>query len=72
MAAHYHIEVRPLTPEEGGGYLAWVPDLPGCASDGATPGEAIANASLAIEEWIAEAGTLGRPIPVPSRRTAKA
>jgi len=63
----YQIEVRPLTPEEGGGYLAWVPDLPGCMSDGNTPSEAVANAQQAIIEWIEEANRLGEPIPEPMR-----
>jgi len=40
-----HIQVEPLPPDEGGGFVAWVPDLPGCMSDGATPAEAIANAT---------------------------
>jgi hypothetical protein len=37
----YEIRVKPLPPDEGGGFLAWVPDLPGCMSDGRTPIEAI-------------------------------
>lgn len=62
----YPIEVRALLPDEGGGYLAWVPDLPGCMSDGATKAEAIANARQAIGEWIEEAERLGRRIPQPT------
>jgi hypothetical protein len=30
----YPIIIRPLTAEDGGGYLAEVPDLPGCMRDG--------------------------------------
>ncbi len=30
----YHIKLRPLTGEEGGGWLAEIPSLPGCTSDG--------------------------------------
>ena len=33
----YSVLVEALTPEEGGGYAATVPDLPGCMSDGETP-----------------------------------
>jgi hypothetical protein len=29
MDTSYQIMVRALPPEDGGGYLAWVPDLPG-------------------------------------------
>ena len=37
------IVVEPLPIEEGGGFLATAPDLPGCMSDGATPEEAVSN-----------------------------
>lgn len=63
----YQIEVRPIPASEGGGYLAWVPDLPGCMSDGKTPADAIANVHDAIREWIEEADSLGQPIPQPSK-----
>ncbi len=33
----YPFEMRPLTEEEGGGWLIIFPDLPGCMSDGETP-----------------------------------
>jgi antitoxin HicB len=62
----YHIEVRALSIEEGGGYLASVPDLPGCMSDGATPDEARAHARAAISEWLAAAKAMGRAAPKPS------
>ena len=39
----YPVIVSPLPLEEGGGFLATVPDLPGCMSDGETPQEAIIN-----------------------------
>jgi antitoxin HicB len=67
MSSNYHIQVDPLPPDEGGGFVAWVPDLPGCMSDGATPAEAIANATRAIDEWIEEAVRLRRAVPAPSR-----
>lgn len=61
----YPIELSVLSPEDGGGYLAWVPDLPGCMSDGETRAEAIANVQAAILEWIEEADRIGRAIPQP-------
>jgi predicted RNase H-like HicB family nuclease len=70
MSSNYEIRVKPLPPDEGGGFLAWVPDLPGCMSDGHTPGEAIENASAAINEWIEEALRLDRAIPAPTRKQA--
>ena len=32
----YQFTVRPLSKEEGGGYLVEYPDIPGCMSDGET------------------------------------
>ena len=37
-----------LSDEDGGGYLAYVPDLPGCVSDGETEAEALANLQAAV------------------------
>jgi len=62
----YTIRLRPLTDEEGGGWLAEVPDLPGCMSDGETPEEAAHNVQDAIQEWMAAAREMGREIPSPS------
>jgi predicted RNase H-like HicB family nuclease len=64
----YPVLIEPLPPDDGGGFLATVPDLPGCASDGETAEEALANVGDAIAAWIDEARALGRPIPQPSRR----
>jgi antitoxin HicB len=64
----YPVMIEPLAPEDGGGFLASVPDLPGCMSDGETPEQALANVRDAIDEWIEEARSLGQPIPAPSRR----
>ncbi len=49
-------------------FIAEVPELPGCAADGATYQEAIANAEPVIKEWIETATELGRPIPQPRGR----
>lgn len=64
----YSITVEPIPPEDGGGYLAFVPDLPGCMSDGETEAEAIENAHDAISAWIAHANADGRPVPSPKRQ----
>ncbi len=68
----YPIVVEPLPIEEGGGFLATVPDLPGCMSDGATPEEAVSNIQDAIMAWIEAARDLGHAVPKPSRRAALA
>ena len=68
----YPIMVEPLPIEEGGGFLATAPDLPGCMSDGATPEEAVANIQDAIMAWIEAARDLGHAVPKPTRRLASA
>lgn len=62
----YPVLISPLSEDDGGGFLATVPDLPGCMSDGETPAEAIENVQDAIEEWLDLARKLGREIPTPS------
>ena len=44
-------------------FVVEVPELPGCMADGASYGEAVANAERVIGEWITTARELGRPIP---------
>jgi predicted RNase H-like HicB family nuclease len=48
--------------------IAEVPELPGCAADGATYQEALANVEVVIREWIETARELGRPVPEPKGR----
>jgi len=54
--------------EEDQAFVAEVPELPGCAADGATHQEALANVEVIINEWIETAKELGRPIPQPKGR----
>jgi len=49
-------------------FIAEVPELPGCAADGATYQQAVANVEIVIHEWIETAQELGRPIPQPRGR----
>ena len=49
-------------------FIAEVPELAGCAADGATYQEALANAEVVIREWIETARELKRPIPEPRGR----
>ena len=60
---NYKIELTKLTDEDGGGFLATVPALPGCMSDGETLEEALANVKDAIKCWIETAEEIGRKIP---------
>jgi antitoxin HicB len=61
----YPVVLRPLSSEDGGGWVALVPDLPGCMSDGENAFDALKNVEGAIEEWKDAARQLGRPIPRP-------
>jgi predicted RNase H-like HicB family nuclease len=63
--SQYPVLIRPLDSDDGGGFVALVPDLPGCISDGATVQEALANVQDAITCWIEAATDMGRPIPKP-------
>jgi len=56
--------------EADGAFVAEVPELPGCAADGKTHREALANVEVVIQEWIETAKELGRPIPTPRGRLA--
>ena len=51
--------------EQDRAMIAEVPELPGCAADGATYQEALSNVEIVIGEWIETAEALGRPIPSP-------
>ena len=66
ISTDYPVTIRPLSAADGGGFIALVPDLPGCMSDGETPQEALANAQDAIVCWIEAAHELGRPVPEPT------
>jgi antitoxin HicB len=44
----YPVIIEPLAAENGGGFVAIVPDLPGCMSAGETAEEALANVRDAI------------------------
>ena len=65
-ALEYAVLLSPLSEDEGGGFVATVPDLPGCMSDGETPEEALANVQDAIECWIEAAIDNGRSVPSPT------
>jgi len=49
-------------------FIAEVPELSGCMSDGPTYQEALKNAEIVIGEWIETARELGRTIPEPKGR----
>lgn len=54
--------------EEDDNFIAEVPELDGCVSDGKTQIEALQNVEVIINEWIETAKELGREIPNPRGR----
>lgn len=62
----YPITIRPLSEEEGHGYLIEFPDLPGCMADGKTVAQALQEAEDALKSWISTAQEFGDVIPAPS------
>ena len=68
----YKYEIIVYWSEEDGAFIAEVPELPGCAADGATYRDAIENVEIVIQEWIETARELGRSIPIPRGRLAYA
>lgn len=46
-------------------FIAEVPELSGCKSDGNTYKDALQNTEVIIAEWIETAKSLNRPIPEP-------
>lgn len=63
--SHYPLEIRPLSEEEGGGFLISFPDFSECISDGETVEEAILNGLDALQETIAALESMNLPVPEP-------
>lgn len=62
----YRVVLSPISPEDGGGWLAEVPDLPGCMSDGVTVEEALSSLQDAKKAWFFVAKKRGQAIPDPT------
>ena len=55
-----------LEPEEDGGFVASVPALPGCISQGDTREDALANIQEAIALYVEDCREAGDPVPTES------
>jgi len=66
MGLNYDIKVRKLYEEEGGGWFAEFPLLPGCMSEGDTIEELLRNLEDANRAWIESCPERGQPVPEPS------
>lgn len=71
IADDYRIAIRPLSKEEGGGYLVEYPEIPGCMSDGQTVEEAIANGREALRDCLEVFKESGRKAPKPGIEAAQ-
>jgi predicted RNase H-like HicB family nuclease len=58
--------------EEDRGYVAVVPDLPGCSAFGATPEAAVHEIGDAIEAWISACRASGEPVSEPTTKARHA
>ncbi len=68
MADSIRYEIILYWSKDDDAFIAEVPELPGCAADGASYEEAVANVEVVIREWIETARELSRPIPEPRGR----
>ena len=67
----YQFTVRPLSSDEGGGYLVEYPDIPGCMSDGETIEEAITNGREALRDCLEVFRESGHRLPKPNIEAAQ-
>ena len=68
MADNIQYEIILYWSKDDQAFIAEVPELPGCAADGSTYREALANVEVVIREWIETARAMGRPVPEPRGR----
>ena len=68
MTESTNFEIILYWSQEDHAFIAEVPELAGCAADGATYQEALSNVQVMIREWIETAEELGRTIPAPRGR----
>jgi predicted RNase H-like HicB family nuclease len=66
LSLRYHLVVRELPPEEGGGWYGEVLELPGCTTVGPTAAETLKDLEEVKRHWLRIARNLGRSIPMPA------
>ena len=64
----FRYEIIIYWSEEDQAFIAEVPELAGCAADGATYRDALEHAEARIFQWVETARELGREIPKPRGR----
>jgi predicted RNase H-like HicB family nuclease len=63
----YAIEI--FYSEEDKGFIAIVPELPGCSAFGETEELALKEVNIAMQLWLETAKEMGREIPVQMKRS---
>jgi len=63
----YAIEI--IYSDEDEGFIAVVPELPGCSAFGVTEEEALRDVKVAVSLWLEAAREEGRVIPEPAGRS---
>ena len=66
MGLNYPVAIERISEEDGGGFFASIPLLPGCMSDGETLEEAYGNIEDAKKEWLRSMLEQGMNIPEPA------
>lgn len=66
MESKYKFKVYPLSEEDGGGFYAEVPELPGCIASAETLEETMSLLQEAIESWIKVSKEKGKTVPEPT------
>lgn len=54
--------------EEDEGFIATVPELPGCSAFGENEEPALKEVKIAMQLWLENAKEIGRDIPLPRKR----
>ena len=62
----YPFEIRPLSADEGGGFLISYPDFSDCMSDGETVEDALKNGKDALKATIGALKAKALPVPTPN------
>ncbi len=63
---NHHYPIKVFYSEEDKGFIAVIPDLPGCSAFGETEEDALREVKVAQELWIKTAKKEGRKTPRPS------
>ena len=63
----YSVRLSKLSEDDGGGWIAFVPELQGCLADGESPDEAYTNLKEVVSLWLQVAEEAGKKILPPNR-----